>query len=100
MTKHSTACSLIISLNGSEPVSFFLQCDTVYFINILKIIAFIFIQEIGIEYMYVCVCSIAQPCLILCDPMDCCSLSAFSVHGIFQARILERVAMASSRGSF
>ena len=34
----------------------------------------------------------------LCDPMDC-SLLGFSVHGIFQARILERVAIFFSRGS-
>ena len=31
--------------------------------------------------------------------MDC-SLSASPVHGIFQARILEWVAISSSRGSF
>ena len=34
----------------------------------------------------------------LCDPMDCNS-PGFSIHGILQARILERVAMPSSRGS-
>ena len=39
-----------------------------------------------------------QSCLTLCDPMDC-SLPAFSVHGILQARILEQVAISSSRGS-
>ena len=33
-----------------------------------------------------------------CDPMDC-SLPGSSVHGIFQARILERVAISFSRGS-
>ena len=33
-----------------------------------------------------------------CDPMDC-SLSGSSVHGIFQARMLEWVAIAFSRGS-
>ena len=37
--------------------------------------------------------------LSLCDPMDC-SLPGSSVHGILQARILEWVAMPSSRGSF
>ena len=42
--------------------------------------------------------SIAQSCLTLCAPMDC-SLSGSSVHGILQARILEWVAMPSSRGS-
>ena len=36
--------------------------------------------------------------LTLCDPMNC-SPPGSSVHGIFQARILEWVAMPSSRGS-
>ena len=31
---------------------------------------------------------VAQSCPTLCDPMDC-SLPGFSVHGIFQARVLE-----------
>ena len=39
-----------------------------------------------------------QSCLILCSPMDC-SPPGSSVHGILQARILEWVAMPSSRGS-
>ena len=34
----------------------------------------------------------------LCDPMDC-SLPGSSVHGIFQARILEWVAISFSRSS-
>ena len=34
----------------------------------------------------------------LCDPMDC-SLPGSSAHGMLQARILEWVAMPSSRGS-
>ena len=33
---------------------------------------------------------VTQLCLILCDPMDC-SPPGFSVHGIFQVRMLERV---------
>ena len=40
----------------------------------------------------------AQLCLIFCDPGDC-SLPGSSVHGIFQARVLEWGAMAFSRGS-
>ena len=40
----------------------------------------------------------AQSCLILCDPMDC-SLPVSSVHGIFQAIILEWVTISFSRGS-
>ena len=38
-----------------------------------------------------------QWCLTLCDPIDCSPLVS-SVHGILQARILEWVAMPSSRG--
>ena len=40
---------------------------------------------------------VAQSCPTLCDPMDC-SLPGFSVHGIFQARVLEWVAISFSRG--
>ena len=43
-------------------------------------------------------CLVTQPCLTLCDPMDCSPPSS-SVHGIFQARILECIAISSSRGS-
>ena len=38
---------------------------------------------------------VAQSCPILSDPMDC-SLPGSSVHGIFQARVLEWVALPSS----
>ena len=41
---------------------------------------------------------VAQSCLTLCDPMDC-SLSGSSAHGIFQARVLEWIAISFSRGS-
>ena len=37
-------------------------------------------------------------CVWLCGPLDC-SPPGFSVHGILQARLLEWVAMPSSRGS-
>ena len=37
---------------------------------------------------------VAQSCPTLCDPMDC-NLSGSSVHGIFQARVLEWVAISS-----
>ena len=43
-------------------------------------------------------CEVAQSCPTLCDPLDC-SLSGSSVHGIFQARVLEWIAIAFSRGS-
>ena len=53
------------------------------------------------QCMRVCVCVCAeslQSYLALCDPMDC-SPPGSSVHGILQARILEWVAIPSSRGS-
>ena len=52
---------------------------------------------ISIIYIHVCAKSL-QSCLTLCNPMDC-SPPGFSVHRIFQARILEKVVISSSRGS-
>ena len=43
-------------------------------------------------------CSVSESCLTLCDPVDCAPPGS-SVHGILQARILEWVAMPSSRGA-
>ena len=43
-------------------------------------------------------CSVAQSGPTLCDPIGC-SLPGSSVHGILQARILEWLAISSSRGS-
>ena len=43
-----------------------------------------------------CALSVTQSCLILCGPMDC-SPPGFSTHGIFQTRILERIAISNSR---
>ena len=41
---------------------------------------------------------LAWSCLILCNPIDS-NLPDSSVHGIFQARVLEWVAISFSRGS-
>ena len=38
---------------------------------------------------------VTQPCPTLCDPMDC-SPAGSSIHGIFQARVLEWVAISFS----
>ena len=48
--------------------------------------------------LLLCCCLIAQSCLTLCNPKDC-SPPGPSVHGIFQARTLEWVAILFSRGS-
>ena len=46
-----------------------------------------------------CVCVlVAQSYLTLCDPMGCSSPGS-SIHGIFQARILEWIDISFSRGS-
>ena len=46
-----------------------------------------------------CVCAkLLHSCLTLCDPVED-SPPGSSIHGILQARILEWVAMPSSRGS-
>ena len=44
------------------------------------------------------VSEVFQSCLIIYDPVDC-SLQGSSVRGIFQARVLECVAISFSRGS-
>ena len=64
----------------------------------------------NLEHVCVCVCVcvcthacmyvlVAQSCPTLCDPMNC-SLPGSSVHGIFQARILEWAAIPSLQGIF
>ena len=45
--------------------------------------------------VHMCIC--AQSCPTLCHTMYCSPPDSF-VHGIFQARILEQVAISSSRG--
>ena len=49
-------------------------------------------------FFFVCVHMIVKSCLTLYNPTDY-SPPGSSVHGILQARILEWVAMPSSRGS-
>ena len=51
------------------------------------------LTEICILYMFG-----VQSCPVLCDPMDC-SPPGSSVHGIFQAEILEWISISFSKGS-
>ena len=51
-----------------------------------------------IQIPYICVCSVTQSCLTLCNPMNY-SLLGSSVLEISQARILEWVAISSFRRS-
>ena len=49
------------------------------------------------QFLYTCVL-VSQSCPTLCDPTNC-GPPGSAVHGIFQARILEWVAIPFSRGS-
>ena len=55
-----------------------------------------FVTAVSGSHLY---CVRAELCLTLCDTIDG-SLPGSSVHGIFQARILEWVDISFSRGSF
>ena len=50
------------------------------------------------QSVVLCECEVAQLCPTLCDPMDC-SLPGSFVHGIFQAIVLEWIAISFSRAS-
>ena len=54
--------------------------------------------KLCIGLLYTPISEVAQLCPTVCDVMDC-SLPHSSVHGIFQARVLEWVAISFSRGS-
>ena len=57
-------------------------------------------QQWTATLIILCMCALViQLCLTLCNPLDC-SLSASSVHEIFQAKILEWVAIFLPQGIF
>ena len=51
-----------------------------------------------IKLLYESESEVAQSDPTLCDPLDC-SLRGSSIHGIFQAIVLEWIAISFSRGS-
>ena len=63
------------------------------------IFCFLIMKDYSEDIMIHVLCSVTQSCPALCDPMDY-SPPGSSVHGISQARMLEWVAISSSRGSF
>ena len=75
-----------------------LRCLGIYIYPYLPTLAFTPIFVLAPITVPMRVCSVAQSCMTLCDAMDC-SPPGSSVHGIPQARILEWVAISSSRGS-
>ena len=58
----------------------------------LSVLLFPHLHLLLAMYLNLCMCACAQSCLTICDPMDS-SPPGSSVHGIFQARILEGVAI-------
>ena len=52
----------------------------------------------GATFPFICHVESLQSCLTLCNPMDCSSPSP-SVHGILQARILDRLPFSSMHES-
>ena len=69
-----------------------------YFIYLFIWLLWVLVAAHRIFLVSVCMYSDAQLCLTLYDPMEY-SPPGSSVHGISQARILERVAISFSRGS-
>ena len=68
--------------------------------SLLLIFSFSFLYNVSVSAYFFpeSESEVAQSCPTLCDPMDC-SLSGSSVHWIFQARVLEGIAISFSRGS-
>ena len=97
-TSQSMEASLDPTIHSSEQVHPSKQCQsngeltlpTVESTTVAK-------QKVKVQVCFVCLA--AQSCLTLCSPVDC-SPPGSSVHGIFQARMLEAVAIFSSGGSF
>ena len=64
---------------------------------LLDLVCWYFVEDFCSFVHQGCVCSVAEFCPTLCDPMDCSS-SGSPVHRVSQARMLEWVAVSYSRG--
>ena len=53
------------------------------------------VKDFAPKFLHSVLCLVAQSCLTLCNPVDCSPLGS-SVHGIYQARTLEWVAISFS----
>ena len=88
---------LCISGRKNKKVMLFFFCLHFFLIGFILLEQFRFTAKCFFVYKLV-LSEVAQSCLTLCDPMDY-SLPGSSVHGIFQARILEWVVISFSRES-
>ena len=74
-----------------------LRVQTIVLLNFHKSLGHVCVCECVYVCVCVCVCARDQFCSTVYDPINC-SLPGSSVHRIFQARILEWVAISCSRG--
>ena len=56
------------------------------------------LQRVSLPLEYFTLSEVTQLCPTFCNPMDY-SLPGSSIHGIFQVRVLEWIAISFSRGS-
>ena len=82
------------SLKMSAPEGMVKRLSLHLVLIVLSVFLYVFAHTKSWPHMYVCARVLT---LTLCDPMDG-SLPGSSVHGIFQARILEWVSISFSRG--
>ena len=95
---------LIEFLKRLQLVSYSWQKIEYFPLELRRLSAFTFSIQHCSRGMCIYVCKyeseseVAKSCPTLCDPMDCSSPGSF-IYGIFQARVLEWVAISFSRGS-
>ena len=90
--KSNFSCALLNFAMWSWNTFFNKCCYVIHHFNAHLLLYFIFLLT---NY---CACVVTQSSRTLCSPVDC-SPPGSSVHGIFQARILEWVVISSTRGS-
>ena len=74
-------------------------CGLILWLSIVLFLMAYKLRGVTISCCAVCVCLVAQSCVTLCDPMAC-SPPGSSIHRIFQARMLECVAIFLLQGIF
>ena len=102
----TTACQASLSFTISQSLLKFIYIESVvpsnhfifYCLLLLlpSIFSIISIHSFPMCWLFASENEVTQSCPTLCDPMNG-SLPGFSIHGIFQARIVESVAISFSR---
>ena len=74
------------------------SCSIFYWCHMVSLVASRKLLSYSMRDLVPYACSVTKSCPPFCDPMDC-GPPGSSVHEIFQARILEWVAISFSKGS-